>query len=302
MYDRILAEAVAMPWAILPEKLQLIEAFFARKAAGETIPEAEVEAAVAQSAAARAPRVAPSGVGVIPIIGTVTQRAKFFSRWSGGTSTEAAGMQIDAFAADPNVGTIVLEIDSPGGGVYGVGALADKIAAVGKKKPVIAAVNSLAASAAYWIASAANEIVMAPDGEVGSIGVFMMHVDATAARERNGEKLTVIKAGRLKAAGAAGTPLSEDGIASLQRGVDDYYSMFVDAVARGRKVDPVKVLSQFGEGATVRSAEALRVGMVDKIGTLDSVLGRFGFSTSDLRADEPAPTPELNLRRRRLGL
>lgn len=298
-YERIVAEAVATPWAILPEKLAVIESFLAHKAAGREVPEAEIEAAV--QSAQRPGRTAPKGVGVVPIIGTITQRATFFSRWSGGASTEAVGAQVDAFAADPQMGTIVLEIDSPGGGVYGVGQLADKIAAAGKVKPVIAVVNSLAASAAYWIASAATEIVMAPDGEVGSIGVYLMHVDQSAANEREGVKVSFVKAGRLKAAGNSYEPLGDDARGSLQKAVDDFYAMFVSAVARGRKVDEAKVLSHFGEGATVRSAEALKVGMVDKIGTLDSVLGRYGFSSAELRAEDSA-RPAANLRRRRLEI
>lgn len=302
MYDRIIAEAMGTPWAILPEKLAEIEAFLHRKAAGEVFTEAEIEAAAAKDPRG-AGRVAPAGVGLIPIMGTITQRATFMSRFSGGASTEAVGMALDAMVADPNIGQIILEIDSPGGSVFGVAELADKIAAARQQKPVVAVVNSLAASAAYWIASAASEIIMTPAGQVGSIGVFKMHIDESKWIEAQGVKISTIKAGRLKALGGSHEPLSEDARAALQKSVDDYYKMFVAAVARGRKVPESLVSGGFGEGDTVRAQEALSLGMVDKIGTLDSVLARYGFSSTDMgggRAD--SGRPNLDLRKRRLAI
>ena len=86
--------------------------------------------------------------------------------------TEAFGAAFDRAAADSSIGAIVLNIDSPGGSVYGVEELADKIYKARGTKPVYAVANSLAASAAYWIGSAASQLYVTPSGEVGSIGVL----------------------------------------------------------------------------------------------------------------------------------
>ncbi len=300
-YERIIAEAVATPWAIMPDKLAVLETFFSRKAAGEVFSEAEIEAAVAGRGRNSQP-AAPAGIGLLSIQGTITHRANFFSRFSGGTSAEAVGQAVDQLAADQSISAIVMDISSPGGSVYGVEQLALKIQSAGKVKPVIAVANSLAASAAYWIGTAATEFIVSPDAEVGSIGVFTMHVDTTAARERDGQKMTMIKAGRLKGAGVAGLPLSEDNLAEIQKGVNDYYDLFVAAVARGRKVPEAQVRNGFGEGSTVRAKEAVALGMADKIGTLDGVLARYGISTADIGMTAQVSRPNYESRKRRLQI
>jgi capsid assembly protease len=301
MYDQVIAAAMESPWAILPEKLAVIEAFLARKANGEILTEAEIEAAMPRRNQPSGPP-APAGVGVLPIHGTITHRANIFSRFSGGTSAEVAGYQLDQMANDPTISAIVMDISSPGGSVYGIEQFAMKIQAAGKKKPVIAVANSLAASAAYWIASNATELIVAPDAEVGAIGVFTMHVDQTASRERDGQKVTLIKAGRLKASGQGGMPLTEESLATIQKGVNDYYELFVSAVARGRGVPVDQVRNGFGEGSTVRAKEAVALGMADRIGTLDSVLARYGLSTADMQMQASESRPAYESRRRRLAI
>jgi capsid assembly protease len=282
MYERVIEACTESPWAILPAKLAVIEAFLSRKASGETLSEEEIEAALPRGRQRPGAPIVPAGVGLIPIHGTITNRANVMSNFSGGTSTELAGQQLNALVNDPNVTAIVLDISSPGGSVYGVEQLALQIQAATKTKPIIAVANALAASAAYWIASAASELVVTPDGEVGSIGVYQMHVDKSARAASDGQKVTYIKAGRLKAVGNPHEPLTDEAKADLQKGVNDYYDMFVTAVARGRKVSEATVRNGFGEGSTVRAKEAVASGMVDRIGTLDSVLGRYGLSTADI--------------------
>lgn len=282
-YARILAAVAAQPWAIHPEKGRVIADFLTRKAEGQA-----VDFATPPEAAAKKDRRKQSTatVGVIPIYGTITQRADFFSEWSGGASTDAIGAALDEFVGDPKVDAVVLDVDSPGGSVYGVEELAQKVHAATKQKKVIAVANSLAASAAYWIASQASELVVTPNGEVGSIGVYLMHQDRSAEMEKYGRKVTFISAGELKTAGHSYGPLDDVSRAELQKGVDDYYDKFVRAVARGRNVSLTAVRSGFGRGGVVRAEEAVREGMADKVGTLESVLGRYGLSLTDLtRAD-----------------
>jgi signal peptide peptidase SppA len=301
-YSRILAAVAATPWAIHPEKGRVIADFLTRKAEGQDA--ADVWLPPIEAAAKKDKRRKPAGtVGVIPVHGTITQRADLFSDWSGGTSTEAVGLVLDEFVADPSVDAVILDVDSPGGTVYGVEELALKIHAATKTKKVIAVANSLAASAAYWIASQASEIVITPGGEVGSIGVYLMHRDRSAAMERYGEKVTFVSAGELKTAGHSYAPLDDVSRAVLQKSVDDYYDKFVRAVARGRNASLSAVRSGFGRGDTVRAEEAVKEGMADRIGTLDAVLSRYGLSVADLTPAADADLKhDIEVRKRKMRM
>lgn len=299
-YARIIAAAESTPWAIAPEKGRAIAHFLARKARGEDVPAAEVLAAMEKRKAKD--RGPPGGVGLVPIYGTITQRADLFTEWSGGTSTDAAGRQIDQFAADPSVEAIVLDVDSPGGTVYGVEELARKIGAAGKAKKVIGVANSEAASAAYWLLSQAAEVVVTPNGQVGSIGVYLMHVDQSAFDPAVGKAVTFVSAGEKKVAGNPYGPLDAAGREEFQASVDDYYDKFVRAVARGRNTTLTAVREGFGRGGMVRAERAVREGMADRIGTLDDVLGRYGVSTADLVPAADSGRAAVEVRRRRLKL
>ena len=110
----------------------------------------------------------------------------------------------------------------------------------------------MAASAAYWLASAANEVIITPSGEVGSIGVLAAHQDVSAAMDRDGIKTTLVSAGRYKTEGNPFEPLTDDARGYLQSRVDDYYGMFIRAVADHRRVKIDAVRDGFGSGRSTR--------------------------------------------------
>jgi signal peptide peptidase SppA len=171
---------------------------------------------------------------------------------------------------DPKVKRIVLDVDSPGGMVDMIPETSEMIRTAGK--PVTAVVNTLAASAAYWLAAGTREIVVTPSGEAGSIGVYSIHRDESQRNETEGLKYTVVRAGRFKAEGLPMEPLSDDAVAHMQEGVDDYYEMFVKAVARGRKTKADDVKKGFGQGRSLPAARALKAGLVDRVASLDTVI------------------------------
>ena len=142
------------------------------------------------------------------------------------------------------------------------------------KSKTIAYAHSMAASAAYWLASQADEIAVTPSGEVGSIGVIAMHVDWSEFESNLGVKTTLVTAGRRKAELNPYSPLTEEARAALQQDVDAFYDMFVADVARGRGVSVKKVKTDFGEGGMLMAKEAKKTGMVDRIDTLDSIVSR----------------------------
>lgn len=279
--DLIVAKVLSEPWAILPRRGQAILGVLARRFAGRVLSAAEVEAAVGAEAAARDARVvatatggSPSGVAVFPVYGAIVNRAYEVERVSSGglTSAERLGAALRRADADPAVSAIVLDIDSPGGSVGGMPELFETVASLGK--PVVAQANTLAASAAYWLATAADEIVVTPSGEVGSIGVYTLHEDWSRALEAEGVTVTPIYAGARKVEGNSFAPLSDEARANIQSYVDDFHGMFVADVARGRGVSKSRVRSDFGQGRTMLAAEAKAAGLVDRIATLDETLSR----------------------------
>ncbi len=301
-YQRILAEVAGLPWAIEPAKGQAIAAFLTRKANGETIPEPEVAAAVAQKrpkAKARAGEVA-----VIGMYGVMVQRADVFAEISGAVSTEAVGRMLDDAAADPGVTAVVLDIDSPGGSVHGTAELGAKVAALAKSKKVTAVANATAASGAYWVASQASELVVTPSGWVGSIGCYQMHVDRSEELRAAGVAVTLISAGERKTAGNEYAPLDAAGREEIAGWVQGYYDQFVRAVAAGRKVSMTRVREGFGRGGMVLAEAAVKEGMADRVGTLDDVLGRYGLSAADVTPAAALQPDRFGLenRRRRLAL
>src|SRR6185295_35537 len=131
-------------------------------------------------------------VAVIPIMGTISHRAEAMQAASGGTSTEKLSQRFAQAISDPKVRGVVLDIDSPGGTVAGTPELAAQIRAARGSKPIVAFANAQAASAAYWLGAQADEFLVTPSGEVGSIGVFATHEDQSAAAATAGVKMTLI--------------------------------------------------------------------------------------------------------------
>jgi signal peptide peptidase SppA len=269
--DRVLAAVYGSLWAIEMEKFEAITEFLDLRAAGGQLTAEEISARVG---ARPAPVPSAGGVAVLPLFGVVGHRMGSMSEMSGGTSTEAFAQDFDAAVANPRVSRIVIDVNSPGGAVAGVDELSQRIYDARSEKPSTAVANSTAASAAYWIGSAASEFVVIPSGRVGSIGVFGVHTDRSEADAQAGIRRTIVKAGKYKAEDTPYAPLSEEAHAAMQDEVSEVYGTFVDAVARNRGVTAQRVREGFGEGRTVSARRALAEGMVDRIATLEEVLGQ----------------------------
>jgi signal peptide peptidase SppA len=273
MYDLIMQAVLSTPWAILPEKLAAIEALLALRLAGGQVRAEDVAAATNGRRPATGPARA-GAVAVLPIYGTIHQHAGMLLESSGGTATEAVSAALYQALDDPAVGAIVLDVDSPGGAVSGVDELATQIYQSRGQKPIVAVANSLMASAAYWIGSAADEVWVSPNGEAGSIGVYAAHQDVSQALEKDGVRVSLLSAGRYKTEGNQFEPLTDEGRAALQGRVDAYYEKFVAAVARGRGYAPVTVRNGFGEGRVLTAEAAVAAHLADRVGTLADAVQR----------------------------
>lgn len=217
-------------------------------------------------------------VAVVPVYGVMDSAD---DPWGDGVNTMRLQSTLASLGNDKAVKTIVLDIDSPGGSVYGVPELGATLREVSVKKRTIALANPVAASAAYWLASQAREIVVTPSGDVGSIGVISIHVDWSAALEKAGIKPTVITSSEHKGEMSPYAPLVDSAREEMQRRVNHFDGMFTAAVAQGRAVTVNKVRSDFGRGRMVEAKEAVSRGMADRVATLGQVLERLMADQTD---------------------
>lgn len=277
-YERILAAVHDEIWAIRETKLQAILDFLAQQAAGVKFSAEDIEARISKQDEREVAR-RDGAVAILPLRGVIANRMSMMGDISGGTSNEGFGKAFRAALADEGVKALVIDVDSPGGSVSGTDELASMIfAARGGAKPIVAHVNASAHSAAYWIASAADELVVTPSGSVGSIGVFGVHDDVSGAMEKLGVRKTLISAGKFKTAGNPFEPLGDEARSRIQARVDAHYDMFVRAVARNRGVSLQTVRDGFGQGDIVGAEAAVAERMADRVATLEETLQRFGAS------------------------
>jgi len=181
---------------------------------------------------------------------------------------------VETLVADSSVKTVVLDMNTPGGVAAGIPETAGRIYRARGKKPIIAVANGMAASAGYWLGTAADKLYVTPSGEVGSVGVFSVHYDQSQAMAAEGVKPTIIKAGKYKAEMNPLEPLTDEARDYEQAVVDEIYAEFLSAVATQRGTSVAKVRSDFGEGRTVSAKKAVAAGMADGVATLQQVIGR----------------------------
>jgi signal peptide peptidase SppA len=212
-------------------------------------------------------------VAVIPVLGLLTQRGDSIDSQRT-TSVAAIADTIRSYATDQSVDAIVLEFDSPGGSTYGIAEAAAVIREARAIKPVVASANSIAGSGAYWLASQADEVIVTPSGLVGSIGVYVAHVDESKAADAAGKRVEYVSAGKYKLEGNPHGPLSDEARGYAQAVIDKIYGMFTQDVARGRGVGVDAVREGFGQGRMVLAKQAVEQGMANSVGTIDDAIRR----------------------------
>ena len=217
------------------------------------------------------------GTAIVPVIGPLFRYANLFTEISGATSYELLARDFEQALASPDVQSIVLQIDSPGGEANGTHELAARIHAARGVKPIIAYVGGMAASAGYWLASAADRIIVDPTALLGSIGVRTAVVDTSAMEEKEGIKTYTIVSSQ--SPHKAIDPGQAADRARVQAVVDRLAAIFVANVARNRGVDEATVLNDFGRGDVLVGQAAVDAGMADGIGSLESLLADLNSSS-----------------------
>lgn len=252
------------PWAISQSGLELVVAVASK---GEILGEIRDLALAARDGKpldnARAVRL-HGDVAAIPISGPLFRHADLLTDLSGATSYATLRKDLQAALDNPAVRAIVLDIDSPGGEATGVSELSRAIYEARGQKPIKAYVGGAAASAAYWIASAADEVVISDTAILGSIGVMAVYPKADDA----GEIEFVSSQSPYKNA----KPGTDAGKAKIQGRIDALAAVFVSAVAKNRGVSEARVLGDFGKGDVFVGAAAIKAGLADRLGSLESLL------------------------------
>jgi len=264
-------------WLIVPDALERMLAIAAR----DFDHEALVTRAGVPLGNTRTVSKRPNGTAVIPITGPIFRRANLLTSISGATSTEVLATDFQAAMDDPAVKSIVLEIDSPGGEANGINELAQLIYDSRGKKPITAYIGGTGASAAYWLASAADSIVADPTAIVGSIGVVSEVVDSTQRDAKNGVRTFQIVSSN--APNKRPDPATDAGRAQYQAVVDDLEKTFLASVARNRGTAASKVVSDFGAGGVKVGAAALKAGMIDRLGSLEQTIAQSGSQIVNTR-------------------
>ncbi|MDP3797400.1 MAG: signal peptide peptidase SppA [Polaromonas sp.] len=273
-------DVVNAPWAITPDKLREIQAFYSAYLRGEKSDIGAIEDRLGRPLAnERKPYILSDGVAVINLEGIIAKKMNLFTQISGGTSTELATQDLRTALADSAVNSIILLIDSPGGTVDGTQALSDQVYAARRVKPIVALASGMMASAAYWIGSAAMAVYISEQTTVtGSIGVVTSHVDMSGAEAQKGIKTTEIYAGKFKRVASAYSPLSDDGRTSIQEQVDYLYSVFVGDVAKNRGVSVDAVLQKMADGRLFTGQQGIEAGLVDGVATLEGLTYRMALA------------------------
>jgi signal peptide peptidase SppA len=258
------------PLAINEEMIGPISAVIDRHMEGVKLSDLEIDAAIGRSNGDKKTYEVINGVAVIPITGVISKRMNMFSRISGGTSIELLQKDFLEAIEDPQVEKIAFDIDSPGGSVGGVPEMADLVYASRGKKPIESYVDGQMCSAAYWIGSAADRVYVTKSSVVGSIGVYTVAKDYTVMDHNRGVRSEVIRAGVHKATGHPDKRLSTEDIGVIQARINDFYELFVEAVAKNRGISMEQAYA-LADGTVSIGRKSVDAGFADGMKTLESL-------------------------------
>ena len=184
-----------------------------------------------------------------------------------GTITEDEELikRLETIRKSPQVKGVILSIDSPGGTTVGGESIFEEVRKVAGDKPVVAEVGTLAASAGYMIATAADHIVARKTSIVGSIGVLIEYPDVSGLMDKIGVKLEAVKSSPLKASPSPFTPTTDDERAMVRKLILDSYDWFVGIVADRRKMTHEQALA-LADGSIFTGRQGLANHLVDAVG------------------------------------
>lgn len=280
-YPRLLSTFLNSQWMILPDSMANIVALAQQlldspEALNRALNDSEAEPEmVAKETGKRLENTRTveirGDVAVIPVTGPIFRYANMCTAFCGAVSVAELATDFNSVLNNPKVKSILFEIDSPGGEASGICEFADHIFEARGKKPMTAYVSAYGCSAAYWIASAADEIVLSDTAAVGSIGVV-----STVRKKKDDNTMEIVST---QSPNKRPDMETEEGRALMQTYVDDLASVFVSRVARNRGVAVEKVLSDYGQGDIMVGQKAIQAGLADRLGSFEGVLSEMSLKS-----------------------
>lgn len=197
---------------------------------------------------------------------------------------------LDRLANDDNIKAVVLRINSGGGSAYASEQMWRAIELLKKKKPVVVSMSGMAASGGYYMSCGADYIVAEPTTLTGSIGIFGMIPDASELlTDKLGLHFDMVKTNKGADFGAQGRAFNADEANVMQQYVNRGYRLFISRVAAGRHITPEQV-DHIGQGRVWTGSQALKIKLVDKLGTLDDAIAE-AASRAKLKDYDVLSTP-----------
>lgn len=205
-----------------------------------------------------------TGVAIMNVSGPLSHKATFFDAMCGAASYESMSAHYDKLVADEGIHTIVLQVDSGGGEARGCFAFAQHLKDTKGDKKLIAYTDSVAASAAYAIASVADEVILSDDAEVGSIGVISQLITREKQLEEAGVKVETIFAGKGKDLGNPARSMTDKEREQMQERVEVLYADFVSHVSENRDLAQDFIIDSLG-AKLYRGQDAVDKGLADEV-------------------------------------
>lgn len=280
---RVIEYMTSSVWAITPDALDLMFSIASEREVDIATLETRLgkklnhERNVAYHEASDGKRVA-----VIPIEGPIFPKANMMTEHSGATSARSIALDLQAAVLDPNVKSIMLNIDSPGGAVTGISELSSMIRAASDIKPVVSYADGRMCSAAYWLGSAANSVYSSETAEVGSIGVIARGIDDSEHMKAKGMKEFEIKSQNAPKKNM--DPTTPEGRAAYQDKINKMEAIMLRDISANRGIKPKDVVANYGQGDVMLGMDAVKSGMVDGITTMDNLLDAMLHADSSVKS------------------
>jgi capsid assembly protease len=310
MTSRIIARLTAEPWLIQAEGLETIIQIAARDmpdaatlAAWKNDPAREALATRPGDRLGNAPSArVRDGVAIVPVAGPIFRYANLFTSFSGASALSDLAENMQAAISDSRVRAILLEIDSPGGEVTGLNEAAALIAQAAALKPTVAYVEGSAMSAAYWLASAASEIVLSSTAAVGSLGAVVAMRVAQEDPAKSGRRTYRFVSSQTP--NKLFDPATDSGAARVQAFADRIAAEFLVEAATNRGMSVADLLTASDGGGVLVGSDAVDAGLADSIAGFEATLTYLAAGLGKTRAPRtpqasrpatPGPTPRASI-------
>ena len=208
-------------------------------------------------------------IAVVAVTGVLTRHGGWFA-----TGMAEIGRHLRRLDANPAIGHVILDYDSPGGTVAGTPEFSDIIYDIrqGSRTSIISVCDPLMASAACWTGTSAEKVYSIGSGWVGSIGVISTYTEYSRYLENEGIKVNIERTPSAKARFTGTEPMTTEMRETMQIRNQQAYSQFVRAMARNRSVDEQTVKMSFGGGDVMSTEEAVKAGLIDGVASIDEIV------------------------------